>query len=161
MKSVHELNADELDELRTNYFCELLDTDQEALGDINCPEDIPMDRVIAQHEHISFVDEDFWCNLEQEEEEELNYYEVYDELTNKNLFIKANSNEQAVELSETIDFDDYENNDRVDLVSNKFICNCCGGFFPREEIDFDVDDDQDLCKICNYQSYNEAPYGQD
>lgn len=69
MKSVHELNADELDELRTNYFCELLDTDQEALGDILCPADIPMDRVIAQHEHISFVDEDFFCNLEQEEEE--------------------------------------------------------------------------------------------
>ena len=44
----------------------------------------------------------------------LNYYEVYDELTNKNLFIKASSNEQAVELSETIDFDDYENNERVD-----------------------------------------------
>lgn len=89
MKSVHELNADELDELRTNYFCELLDTDQEALDgdylyvvneDISCPEDIPMDRVIAQHEHISFVDEDFWCNLEQEEEgsviEKLNLDEV-------------------------------------------------------------------------------------
>ena len=93
--------------------------------------------------------------------ENLNYYEVYDELTNKNLFIKASSNEQAVELSETIDFDDYENNERVDTTLNKFICNCCGGLSPQEEMDFDVDDDQDLCKNCNYQSYNDAPYGQE
>ena len=28
-------------------------------------------------------------------------------------------------------------------------------------MDFDVDDDQDLCKNCNHQSYNDAPYGQD
>lgn len=149
MKSVHELNADELDELRERYIIEF-DLDHDRISD---------EEVRQYYAGTSFVEEDFWCNLEQEEE--LNYYEVYYELTNKNLFIKANSNEQAVELSETIDFDDYENNDRVDLVSNKFICNCCGGFFPREEIDFDVDDDQDLCKTCNYLSYNEAPYGQD
>jgi hypothetical protein len=42
-----------------------------------------------------------------------------------------------------------------------FMCNCCHDHFPREEMDFDVDDDQDLCKNCNYQTYNEAPYGQD
>lgn len=41
-----------------------------------------------------------------------------------------------------------------------FICNSCHEHFPREEMDFDVDDDQDLCKTCNYQSYNEAPYGE-
>lgn len=43
----------------------------------------------------------------------------------------------------------------------KFMCNCCGDLFPRHEMDFDVDDDQDLCKDCNYQTYNEAPYGED
>ena len=43
----------------------------------------------------------------------------------------------------------------------KFMCNCCGDLFPREEMDFDVDDDQDLCKNCNYKTYNDAPYGED
>lgn len=42
----------------------------------------------------------------------------------------------------------------------QFMCNCCHDHFPREEMDFDVDDDQDLCKNCNYQSYNDAPYGE-
>lgn len=41
----------------------------------------------------------------------------------------------------------------------KFMCNSCHEHFNREEMDFDVDDDQDLCKNCNYQSYNDAPYG--
>ena len=41
-----------------------------------------------------------------------------------------------------------------------FLCNSCHEHFPREEMDFDVDEDQDLCKTCNYQSYNEAPYGE-
>ena len=44
---------------------------------------------------------------------------------------------------------------------NEYCCNNCGDLFPREEMDFDVDDDQDLCKNCNYQSYNDAPYGDD
>jgi hypothetical protein len=40
----------------------------------------------------------------------------------------------------------------------KFMCNCCHEHFPKKEMDFDVDNDQDLCKNCNYQSYNDAPY---
>ena len=40
-----------------------------------------------------------------------------------------------------------------------YMCNCCGDLFPIEEMDMEVDDDQDLCKNCNYQSYNDAPYG--
>ena len=42
---------------------------------------------------------------------------------------------------------------------NKFMCNKCHEFLPREEMDFDVDEDQDLCKNCNYVSFNDAPYG--
>lgn len=41
-----------------------------------------------------------------------------------------------------------------------FMCNSCHEHFPREEMDFDVDDDQDLCKNCNFVSYNDAPYGE-
>jgi hypothetical protein len=68
-----------------------------------------------------------------------------------------------VVYKEFIAKDDYENNERVDTTLNKFMCNCCGGLFPQEEMDFDfdVDDDQDLCKNCNYQSCNDAPYGQE
>lgn len=63
MKSVHELNQNELEELRSNYFYQLLDTDEEVLGDIEYPHEIPMDSVIANYEHVSFVEEDFFCNL--------------------------------------------------------------------------------------------------
>ena len=40
-----------------------------------------------------------------------------------------------------------------------FMCNSCHEHFSREEMDFDVDDDQDLCKNCNHKSFNDAPYG--
>ena len=46
----------------------------------------------------------------------LDYYEIYDELTNKILFIKAYSDEQAIGISETIDFNDYENLSIVDVL---------------------------------------------
>lgn len=77
-------------------------------------------------------------------------------------------NEQHSDNSEHGEFDD-----ETDLVvaiqrvvnqieeEPSFICNSCYEYFNREEMDFDVDDDQDLCKTCNYQSYNDAPYGQD
>jgi len=63
MKSVHELNTDELEELRDSYYYQLLDTDEEVLGDIECPQDIPMENVIAHYEGTYFVEEDFFCNL--------------------------------------------------------------------------------------------------
>ena len=43
---------------------------------------------------------------------------------------------------------------------NDYQCQNCGGGFIREEMDFDVND-VDLCKNCNYKSFNDAPYGQD
>ena len=41
---------------------------------------------------------------------------------------------------------------------NDYQCQNCGGGFLKEEMDFDVDD-VDLCKDCNYTSFNDAPYG--
>ena len=41
---------------------------------------------------------------------------------------------------------------------NDYQCQNCGGGFLREEMDFDVND-VDLCKICNYTSFNDAPDG--
>ena len=43
---------------------------------------------------------------------------------------------------------------------NEYSCDNCGGGFAAEEMDFDVND-QDLCKNCNYKSFNDAPYGKD
>ena len=42
---------------------------------------------------------------------------------------------------------------------NEYMCNNCGGGFIREEMDFDVNDQEDLCKNCSYVSFNDAPYG--
>lgn len=63
MKSVHELNQEELEELRGNYFSQLLDTDEEVLGEITEAEEIPIENVIAHYEGTFFVEEDFFCNL--------------------------------------------------------------------------------------------------
>lgn len=41
-----------------------------------------------------------------------------------------------------------------------YMCQNCGGGFLSEEMDFDVEEnDCDLCKNCNHQTFNEAPYG--
>jgi hypothetical protein len=43
---------------------------------------------------------------------------------------------------------------------NEYMCDCCGGGFIKEEMDFDVND-QDLCKNCSYISFNDSPYGEE
>jgi hypothetical protein len=42
---------------------------------------------------------------------------------------------------------------------NQYMCNSCHELYPSEEMDFDADDESDLCKNCNHISYNDAPYG--
>lgn len=63
MRTVNELTQDELEELRWNYFYQLLDGDEEVLGDIDEPSKIPLENIIAHYEGIYFVEEDFSCNL--------------------------------------------------------------------------------------------------
>lgn len=46
----------------------------------------------------------------------LDYYEVYDEETNKTLLIKAYDDEQALSISETIDFNDYDNGEMINVL---------------------------------------------
>jgi len=41
------------------------------------------------------------------------------------------------------------------------MCNKCHEHFHKADMDFDVEDDQDLCKNCNYVSFNDAPYGEE
>lgn len=63
MKTVNDLSQEELEELRGNYFEQLIDTDSEVLGDIERAEDIPMENIKAHYEGISFEEEDFFCNI--------------------------------------------------------------------------------------------------
>lgn len=60
MKTVYELNQEELDELRQSYLCELRE-----IGDtsFNFAEEIPMENVINHYDGIYFVEDDFWCNI--------------------------------------------------------------------------------------------------
>ena len=41
--------------------------------------------------------------------DKLDYYEIYDESSNNILFIEAHSLEEAIEMSEHIDFSEYKN----------------------------------------------------
>lgn len=76
-KSVTELTREELNELKENYFIELLDAGEEAiiLGDEwneeECPlselpdaaEFIPDEFIFEHYAGISFSADDFFCNL--------------------------------------------------------------------------------------------------
>ena len=77
------------------------------------------------------------------------------------LFITTQSYSQATETfvpkENLIAFLPEEEWERFE---NDYSCDNCGGGFAKEEIDFDVND-QDLCKNCNHKSFNDAPYGED
>jgi hypothetical protein len=64
-RNINELNQNELEELRSWYYHQLLDDGSldEVMGkEINSEEEIPMDLIQAHYQDISFVKEDFWCN---------------------------------------------------------------------------------------------------
>lgn len=69
MKTVHELNQDELEELRSRWYYQHLDDGSlyEVLGLEDGmaidEEDIPMSVIITYYEDTFFVEEDFWCNI--------------------------------------------------------------------------------------------------
>ena len=65
MKTVHELNNNELNELRSRWFMEHIDDGslQEVAGKDAIEEDKPMDIVKIYYEGTFFVEEDFWCNI--------------------------------------------------------------------------------------------------
>jgi hypothetical protein len=65
-RSVDELNQNELQELRSNLYHQLLDDGSlnEVMGkEIDSEVEIPMDFVKEYYAHTSFVEEDFFCNL--------------------------------------------------------------------------------------------------
>jgi hypothetical protein len=67
MKTVHELNTNELEELRDRFFDQLEEQgEDEVLGEYTEASQIPMSNVKVHYEGTHFVDEDFWCNEQQE-----------------------------------------------------------------------------------------------
>lgn len=66
-KAVRELNRDELDELKTTYFYSD-DYDEKIVNaaglPVLFPGDIPDEIIFAVYDGISFVKDDFFCNLE-------------------------------------------------------------------------------------------------
>ena len=58
--TVHELNAEELEELRQTYILELFDTYEKILEGVDT---ITIDDTKKYYEGIEFVKEDFFCNL--------------------------------------------------------------------------------------------------
>lgn len=54
--TVQELNKDELEELKWAYF-------YEEPNDFDYPNEIPNEVIFEHFGHISFVEEDFSCNL--------------------------------------------------------------------------------------------------
>jgi hypothetical protein len=75
--------------------------------------------------------------------------------------------EQHADNSEHAEFDDetdllYAIKRVVNEIKEEglFMCDCCGGGFMREEMAFDIND-QDLCKVCNssIQHENFTKYG--
>jgi hypothetical protein len=65
-RSVEELNENELAELRSRLFHQMLDDGSlsEVMGkEINDEEEIPMDFVKVYYVDTIFVEDDFFCNL--------------------------------------------------------------------------------------------------
>lgn len=61
-KTVYDLNREELNELKDSMFW-ADDTDEEILNGINYYWEIPDEVIYNHYNGISFVDEDFMCNI--------------------------------------------------------------------------------------------------
>lgn len=59
MKTVHELNRNELEELRNSYFY-----NEDIKHDFEDVFEIPDKVLFEYYETVGFVEEDFFCNLE-------------------------------------------------------------------------------------------------
>lgn len=77
MKNVKELTREELNELKSNYFYSHLDNDNSNQCDgYDAPWDIPDEIIFEHYEGITFVKEDFFCNLEDDKIVELFYAKI-------------------------------------------------------------------------------------
>ena len=64
--SVYELNEDELNQLKEDYIIRLLNEEENrcpSWGELLDSHDIDNKVIYEEYGHISFVKEDFWCNV--------------------------------------------------------------------------------------------------
>lgn len=63
-KSVYDLSPAEMEELKQSYFYQLQNENLEILQDITEAEQIPDDIIQEHYYGVSFVNDDFFCNME-------------------------------------------------------------------------------------------------
>ena len=49
---------------------------------------------------------------------------------------------------------------KKEIEENQYMCNSCHEHYPAREMDFDAEDESDICKNCNHISHNDFPYGE-
>lgn len=67
MRNVHQLNQEELEELRSRWYHQHLDDGSldEVMGkEIESESEVPMDVVKSYYDGTFFVEEDFFCNIQ-------------------------------------------------------------------------------------------------
>lgn len=67
MRNVHQLNQEELEELRSRWYHQHLDDGSldEVMGkEIESECEVPMDVVKSYYDGTFFVEEDFFCNIQ-------------------------------------------------------------------------------------------------
>ena len=57
---VHDLNKNQLEQLKCNYFYQLMETDPEVLDNITFYQDIPDSIIFEHYSGIEFVPDDFF-----------------------------------------------------------------------------------------------------
>ena len=64
MKTVYDLNRDQLDELKQTYACQLAEADGDVLsyGELADTSNIPDDVIFEHYDGVSFTDDDFFCS---------------------------------------------------------------------------------------------------
>lgn len=61
-RTVNELSQNELEELKSNYYYELMDECPEALKGIDYPYQMANETVFNHYSGIRFTADDFFCN---------------------------------------------------------------------------------------------------
>ena len=85
MKTVKELTREELNELKTSYLTKLNEYGSPSYQDYINAENIPDEIIFEEYEGITFVKEDFFCNITDNHnttEEELTMKEIVKEIKN-------------------------------------------------------------------------------
>lgn len=64
-RTVYELTDEEMSELKEAYYWQLVETGEgDILDDGIIADDIPDEMILEHYDDILFVEEDFYCNIE-------------------------------------------------------------------------------------------------